>query len=206
MPDTIINGSDLFVFMDDVPVAHSTSHTLSIKMATRNTSNKDSGKYDTKAPGRLDVSVTVEGLCVDGDYNALMNAMVLRVPVTLELGKKTEGAETLDTSAFYAHGSFLVTAFDQNSGDQANATYSASFEHYENFSFTPDANLVVKTNQNADTAAVFVTGGIEPYTYAWNGGGTNFFKTALGAGTHTCTVTDSTPVTPLTGVATVEIE
>ncbi|HLO59824.1 MAG TPA: phage tail tube protein [Bacteroidales bacterium] len=203
--DTIINGSDLFVFMNDVPVAHSTSHTLSIKMGTRNTSNKGTGKFETKAPGRLDVTVSAEGLCVDGDYNALMNAMVLRVPVTLELGKKSDGAETLDTSEFYAHGDFLITAFDQNAGDQANATYSVSFEHYEGFSFTPDANLIVRTNQNATAAAVFVTGGVEPYTYAWNGGGTNFYKSSLTAGTHTCTVTDSSTPIPLTGQASVVI-
>jgi len=44
----VINGSDLFVFMEDVAVGYATNHTLSWKMASRNTSNKDSGLMKQK--------------------------------------------------------------------------------------------------------------------------------------------------------------
>jgi hypothetical protein len=224
MADQIINGSDIFVFMDGEAVAHATSHTLGIKMATRNTSNKDSGVFETKAAGRMDVTASCEAMAVYGDFQKILSAMVLRQPVTLEFGQKDENGD-LDTSVFYAHGDFLITSFDQNSPDQGNVTYSASFEHFEGFSFTPDADLNVKIVATGPvsaaiatgTAAVFVTGGIEPYTYDWtdaaggptidNAAAVYGLKAAVApAGTLvTCVVTDSTPVTPLTGTATIKL-
>jgi hypothetical protein len=219
----VINGSDLFVFMDDVVVGHATNHTLTFKMATRNTSNKDSGIYETKDVGRFDVSASCEGLFVYADnVPALFSAMKLRVPVTLEFGQKAAGVETLDTAVWYAHGDFIITSLEFGAPDQGNATYNVQFEHYSDFGFTPDASLNVRiTGSDAvlhdgttGTAAVFVTGGIEPYSYTWSGGtgpalngkpvASGLNGTAEGV-VHTCTVTDSTPVTPLTGTASITL-
>jgi hypothetical protein len=193
MAVNVINGTDLFVFMDDVVVGHATNHTLSMTMATRNTSNKDSGIFDTKDVGRFDVTASCEGLMVYGDnFQALMSAMRLRVPVKLEFGEK-DGSGELDTSKFYAHGDFIITSFEQGAPDQDNATYNVSFEHYENFDFTPAANLNLRVVHDDDSAAVFASGGVKPYTYAWSGGGseTTFYITGKAAGgTFTCTVED----------------
>mgnify|MGYP000944442824 CR=1 FL=1 len=133
----VINGSDLFVFYSGVSIAHATSHTLSMKMATRNTSNKDSGVWETKASGRLDVTASCEGLCVYGEneFERLTNALVAREPLELDFGQKTTGS-TLDETYWYASGQFIMTSFDMTAGDQANTTYSAQFEHYSGFTIT----------------------------------------------------------------------
>lgn len=140
----VINGSDLFVFFTDVAIAHATSHSLSMKMATRNTSNKDSGIYETKAPARLDVTASCDGLMVYGatEFERLTNAIEAREPVDLEFGQKVSTGSTLDDTYWYASGSFLLTSFDQTAGDQANATFTVNFEHYSGFTFTDTTSVV----------------------------------------------------------------
>lgn len=216
-----INGSDLFVFMGGVPVAHSTSHTLTFAMTDRPTSNKDSGIFDTTAAGRFSADASCDGLCVYTEgFTDLMDAMALRVPVTLEFGQKQGGLEVLDTTVWYASGDFIITGMVLTAGDTENATYAATFKHYANFSFTPYASLNVieaanvpsATNASLDgMAAVYVTGGIEPYTFAWD---VSFETTNpaialdgafVGGIAHTVTVTDSTPVTPLTGTCVITV-
>jgi hypothetical protein len=211
MANEIINGTDIFVFMDSVVVAHATSHTLSVKMATRNTSNKDSGIYETKAAGRMDVTASCDGLVVyEAGYAQLINAMALRLPVTLEFGQKATGTDTLDEAVWYASGEFLITSFDMNAPDAGNTTYSASFEHYSGFTFTASEVITVRGAYSepalhdgvTGTAAVWASGGVAPYTYLWTfgAGGQVTVATAQCAygmkGTaegilYTCTVTDS---------------
>lgn len=219
----IVHGGDLYVFMNDVALGYSTEHTLSMKMGTRSTANKDSGVWATSDIDRSSVSASCGGLMVYGaSLTALLSAYYNRVPVTLEFGEKGAGVQTLNTAKLYASGDFVITGLDLTASDAANATYSASFEHYENFEFTPAASLSLRIVGHNSTlhdgttgsAAVFVTGGVEPYTYAWTGG---TGPTVAGANpcwgingtyegvTHICTVTDSTPVTPLTGVISVII-
>jgi predicted secreted protein len=224
MANEIINGTDLFVFMNDVLVAHATSHTLSIKMGTRKTSNKDTGVYETNAAGRFDVTASCDGLVVyEAGYADLINAMKLRAAVKLDFGQQAAGVDTLDTSVWYASGNFIITSFDMNASDGANATYSVSFEHADSFDFTPHATLNAEivgydpASAAVATAglAVHAWGGIEPYTYAWTytaGGSAPTVagkcvacdvKAAVSPGTtYTCVITDSTPVTPLTKTIT----
>lgn len=132
----VINGTDLYVFYSGTPIAHATSHSLSIKMATRDTSNKDSGLWVTKASGRLDVTASCEGLCVyeDGGFERMSSALVERDPLSLEFAQIS--GTTADHSVWYAAGQFLLTGFDMSAGDQSNATYSCSFEHYSGFTIT----------------------------------------------------------------------
>src|SRR4030042_3159227 len=95
----VINGTDVIVFISPSTgtttwkaVAHATSHTLSIKMATRITSNKGSGIIETRDKGRLDVTGTLEGMYIDTDqYNIedFVTIMTTRVPVLMIFGKET---------------------------------------------------------------------------------------------------------------------
>ena len=134
----VINGTDLFVFLTGTSIAHATSHSLSIKMATRDTSNKDSGLWVQKAPGRMDVTATAEGLCVYGatEFERLSTALTARVPVEVKFGQYSGTTTAIDTTYWYASGTFILTGFDMTAGDAANATYSCSFEHYSGFTMT----------------------------------------------------------------------
>jgi hypothetical protein len=209
-----INGTDLFVFMDGVVVAHATGHTLSPKMATRGTSNKDSGIFETKAAGRIDVTGTCEGLVVYGDIEVLRSAFIARVPVKLDFGEQVSGS--LDESKIYATGNFLITGLDEGAPDNGNATYNMSFEHSSGFEYVSVGALTVRiahtnatTNGGTEGAAFAMPkGGVAPYTYLWNDPApaqTTQTATGLAAGTYTVTVTDSTGGTALTATATVTI-
>jgi hypothetical protein len=157
MADEIINGSEVMVFVSAVTgttswvaVAHAVSHTLSIKMATRDTSNKGTANYVTKAEGRLEVTGTMEGMYIDDDqynYEDFMELIIAREPVLMFFGKETSqfsGVPDTTTSGgahFYASGQFLITGVDATFPDQQNSTYTVTFEHYTGF----DINTVIVT-------------------------------------------------------------
>ncbi len=149
MAGEVINGSDVLVFISPSTgrttwkaVAHATNHTLSIKMATRDTSNKGTASFVTKAAGRLEVTGTLEGMYIDDDeYNLedFMEMIVARVPILMIFGKETSdnsGIPDTTTSGaahFYASGEFLLTDISSSFPDEGNATYTATFEHYTGF-------------------------------------------------------------------------
>ena len=192
-----INGTDLFVFIDGVVVAHATSHTLSPKMSTRKTTNKDSGIFETKAEGRIEVTASCEGLQVYGDIDILRTKFLARVPVTVDFGEQIAGA--LDESKIYATGNFYITGLDEGAPDGDNATYNVSFEHASGFQYVSDGSLTVRiTHSNCTThegtegfAAALPLGGTPPYTYLWSPDEEETqYITSKTAGTYTVTVTD----------------
>jgi hypothetical protein len=206
-----INGTKLRLWIEDVMVGDATSHSLSIKMSTRKTSNKDSGKFETKAPGRFEVTGTSDSLMVYGNFEAILSAMIAQDPVTMDFGANTDDDGVLDETVWYASGEFLITAFDHTAGDGDNATYTISFEHSSGFTMNlDDMDLYVRIvgvdpttgSSNDGSAAAFVRGGIAPYTYAWDSTPpqTTAIATGLDEGTFTVTVTDSSSNT---GTATV---
>jgi len=199
----VINGSDIFVYIGGVKVANATSHTLTMNMATRDTSNKDTGKFNTKDVGRLDITASSDALVVYTDLAAMLTAYMARVPVTLHFAEDTAGSP--NTSKFYATGEFVITSMDINAADQANASYSCTFDHYSGFTWSGDTALavgVLGTNLSANLSAdgfvaCFPKGGTAPYTFLWDDLGVSTDQSVAGlpAGTYTVTVTDAASAT-----------
>lgn len=150
MTNEVVNGSEVLVFFSNYGAgttpawsiaAHATSHSLSIKMATRDTSNKGSGNFVTKAAGRIEVTGTMEGMYIDSDtynYADFAAAVLARTPLLMLFGKESATAGKPDTTTsggvhFYSSGLFLVTGLDATFPDQANSTYTVTFEHYSDF-------------------------------------------------------------------------
>lgn len=221
---TVINGTDLYVFIDDEVVAHATSHSISMKMNTRATSNKDTGKWNTKAVGRLDLTASCDALVVYADYAVMAQALLDRQVVHIAFGERTgatleEGeyvGGTLDESKFYAEGNFIITGLDQNAADEDNASYTATFENADaTFVFSTDEALRVyiskshvTENAGSDGAVLAIPkGGTPPYTFLWDdlGGSTTQAVMSLEAGTIGVTVTDSATPTPATAEASVTL-
>jgi hypothetical protein len=149
MANDVISGDLVMVFLSAntgtttwKSVAHATSHTLSIKMATRDTTNKGAGNYVTRKAGRLDVTGTLEGMYIDNDkYNAedFALAIVARNPMLMIFGKETvqlngvPDTTTTGLTHFYASGQFYITGIDMTNPDKENASYSVTFEHATGF-------------------------------------------------------------------------
>jgi hypothetical protein len=207
----VINGSDIFVYIDGAKVANATSHTLTVNMATRDTSNKDTGKFNTKAVGRLDISATSDALVVYTDLATILTAYLDREPVHLHFAEDTAGSP--DETVFYAEGDFIISSMTINAGDQANASYSCTFDHYDGFTWSGDTSLVVgvigtncSENAVADGfAAAFPRGGVAPYTFLWSNAEVTQYVEDLAAGDYSVVATDSTPVTPLTATGYITI-
>lgn len=136
MATNVINGTDLYVFIGGVPIAHSTSHTLTITRTNRGISTKDSGAYVTRGKGRLNVSASCSALMVYGSFETIVEAQITSAPVTVAFGKKTTPAGSLDTTETYATGSFFITSVEMNAPDGDNATYTVNFECAGTFTFT----------------------------------------------------------------------
>lgn len=202
MANVVINGTDIVVFIGADAVAHATSHTLGMTMATRETSNKDTGKFGTKAPARLEVNASCDALVVYTDFAIMAQAVTDREPLLVKFGERnTDG--TLDEDKFYAEGMFIITSLEMTAGDQENASYSASFEHYSDFALSTDEDLraIIMSSDATGSAngfvAVFPKEGTPPYTYLWAGAGaadaaTTQSVAGLNPGSYTCTITDST--------------
>jgi hypothetical protein len=218
----VINGSDLYLFIGGVRVAHATSHSIDMKMNTRNTSNKDTGKFNTKGVGRMDITASSDNLLVYTDFATLGAAYLARGVVALTFAEQTGAVLTdgelvggaVDTSKFYATGNFIITGLTQNAGDEANASYSVSFENADgSFAFHPAGDLTVFAfgiNCSANGAddglvAAFPSGGTAPYTYLWaDTVGTTQTVTSLEPGTYTVTVTDDDSATATASVVITE--
>lgn len=195
----VINGTDIVVFIGSEVVAHATSHSLSMTMATRDTSNKDTGKFDTKAPARLNVTASCDALVVYTDFAVMAAALLDREPLDVKFGQRSSDGSHDDT-VFYAEGKFIITSLDMTAGDQENATYSASFEHYSDFALSTENDLRatimgsnVTVNEGSDGfAAVYPKGGTPPYTFLWDdvGESTTQYLAGLEAGTFSCKITD----------------
>jgi hypothetical protein len=150
MPNDVINGSEVLVFFSNYSAgttpawsvaAHATSHSLSIKMATRDTSNKGTGAYETKGAGRLSVTGSMDGMYIASDtynYADFMAAIIARTPLLMLFGQESSTTGQPDTTTsggthFYSSGLFLITSCDATFPDQANSTYTVTFELYSDF-------------------------------------------------------------------------
>lgn len=131
MADTIINGGDVLVYFGTGTtgntIAHATSHSMSISMSARDTSSKTNGVYTARESGRMDVTVSCEGLAFYNGttgFNYLLTAITERNPLALSMFEGTHE---------YCTGNFYIVSADITAPDQDNVTFSASFELANSF-------------------------------------------------------------------------
>jgi len=122
MDSTIVNGGDVFMSLSGNVISHATSHSLSISMSARDTSNKTNGVYTARESGRLDVTASCEGM---GFYSGttgmdfLLEAIVARTAVAMVF---------YENAHQYATGNFFITSAEISAPDQDNVTFSISLE------------------------------------------------------------------------------
>jgi len=99
----------------------------------------------------------------------------------------TNPIQTDKTAVNLVAGSYTVTITDQNG-----CTIDQKFTITEPtaLNVTPSQTNIKCQGASTGTAAVTVTGGTPPYTYAWDNGATTASIDQIGAGTYTVTITD----------------
>ena len=123
---SVMNSTDVVIKVGSEIVGKMTSASLSVSMATRDTSTKDSAGWMEVLEGQKSWTLSGEGLVVynntgkatpDDIYTYLSN----RTAVAIEFGSET-------TDEKYYSGSGFFTEFTTDAGVEDNATFSFSFQ------------------------------------------------------------------------------
>ena len=149
------------------------------------------GSINLDAPNPLSVSIIASsdysGYEIDcpgasnGEATALVNGGVAPYIYSWNTGATTESISQLSA------GIYNVTVTDQNG---AIATNSLNIEQPENMQLTFSATDNLCHNNSNGSLHVGVSGGVGPYSFSWNTGGTDNTIGGLIADTYTVTVTD----------------
>ena len=135
MEKTIILGTDLMLFVDNVALGAATSCKLAISANALETSSKDNGKWTSKQASKLSWNCSSENLFIMEDYSKLVDTMIARTPVTIhfstvsnadsDTGVPETGWAKADNGYY---GQAIITSIDATANDGDNATYSVSLE------------------------------------------------------------------------------
>lgn len=119
----VVNGTDLLLYADGNAVAYSTTCTLDITIATRETTNKDTGDYSTFAAGRRSGTASVDGLvALDSTYNYSYLFGLMQSGALVWLRYSTN----VSTDKYYQVQA-VMSSLNLSASDGENTTYSASF-------------------------------------------------------------------------------
>lgn len=122
----VINGTMLLVYIDSThPIALSTTCSLVLNSDMRDISNKDAAGWKKVLPGMKNWTVSCEGLVAyDTSYNYqyLLAAQLAGTAFSLSF-KSTNTA-----GDYYFSGSAYITTVNLTAQNEANATFSVSFQ------------------------------------------------------------------------------
>ena len=121
----VINASDLKFYLDGTAIGHATDAEISLTGTTRDTSSKDSGKFKTIAPGRIEWTISGTNLyAMDATEGAseIFNDVLNQTSITIKFSTEVTGDERYT-------GDVLLTEMNlSSSGTNENATFSWSGE------------------------------------------------------------------------------
>ena len=128
---TVLNGQLLGIYYGDSAVGLDTNASLSIKRGTRDTSNKNSGRWTNKEGGRLDWSGNSEGLVSIGENFDKLFDLIEGDAVTVKFCEQEEdenGDMKPKVGGSVRTGKAIITSLEINAPDNENSTYSISLE------------------------------------------------------------------------------
>lgn len=118
----IVNGSLICIYVEGVKVAYLLSNSSSKSRATRKTSNKDSGQFETSLAGLISTGYECNGLMVEGSsYVTLYDLFIAGDSVTVMESSGVTGDIKYSQEA-------IITKLDRDNPHQENSTFSVSFE------------------------------------------------------------------------------
>lgn len=119
-----INGTDLIVYVGGTAITHSTDCSVSLSMATRPASTKDSEGWAESLEGARNWTMSSDSMvALDAAYGLddLFTLVRNRTSVTVKFA-------TSDATDKFFSGTAWVTDISVTAGQEDTATYSASFE------------------------------------------------------------------------------
>lgn len=134
----VVKGKDLMLFKKAgetlVAWGAATNHTLSVNTEMQDSSNKDTGKWNTAQPGRYNWSMGSENMMVQTDYDDLLASMIdgailhvvfeIAANANSDTGKPAEGWVP---GAGGWEGDVYITSIETNAPHNDNATYTVAF-------------------------------------------------------------------------------
>jgi hypothetical protein len=122
---TIINGTNLRIYLGGVAIGEATSCSLDLSMETRETLTKDNvGSYTSVEPGRRSATLSTEGLVSYNTANKKVTDLVTAFNNgDTMIARFTTGVATTP----YWEGSVILSAMTISAAVEENATYSATF-------------------------------------------------------------------------------
>lgn len=133
----LIKGEELMIFVDDEPIAYTTSHHRTTNVDTKDVSSKMSGDYDSSMPGKISWGLTIEALTSmtkgHKSKDALMKALVQRKPIRIKecdviRGVDETGAKTFKMGAVHYQGDAIITKLDEKSTNGEYDTFSSELK------------------------------------------------------------------------------
>lgn len=118
------NGSLIGVYIGNTKILNGTTSKFGIKMATRDTTNKDTSGWKTALGGLLNWEGSGDFLFAEDasyGFSDLFAAITARTAVTIKISSEVVGDN-------YYSGSAFLTSLDKDDTMEANSTFSVSFE------------------------------------------------------------------------------
>jgi len=122
----ILDGVNLLLSIDGTPIGASSSCSVELTRATRNTSNKDTGIWDSYAAGSITWSMSSENFVNFGGengYDELFDAMVAGAPVAVTVDYEQDASNTWQLS-----GDAIITGLPLSAPKGENVSFSVSLQ------------------------------------------------------------------------------
>jgi predicted secreted protein len=119
-----INGTLVKVYVDADAIAYGTSAGISISMATREVTNKDSGGWSEFAESKLSGKIDFKGIFDDAaafGTSDLFSVQTSRSTVTLKWGDTTSGKKRFESDAY-------ITDLSLSSEVEGNVEFTCNFQ------------------------------------------------------------------------------
>ncbi len=130
-------GEELMIFVDDEPIAYTTSHSRTMNVDTKDVSSKMSGDYDSAMPGKISWGISIEALTSmtkgHKSKDALMKALVKREPIRIKecdviRGIDETGAKTFKMGTVHYQGDAIITKLDEKSTNGEYDSFSSELK------------------------------------------------------------------------------
>lgn len=117
----VVSGTDICIYANGVKMAYLLSNSASKSRSTRNTTNKDSGQFETHLAALISTGYEAEGLMVEGSsYVTLYDLFIAGSLVTVMESSGVTGDIKYSQDA-------VMTKLDRTNPHHENSTFTVSF-------------------------------------------------------------------------------